>query len=84
MRSGRLGRVGDRRDEVSSDVSDNLTEEPERPDESAPDPRLEQALSRLGELDDLDVAEHAGRYDEIHRTLAGALEDAPADEQSDQ
>jgi hypothetical protein len=88
MRSGPLGRVGDRRDEVSSDVGDNLSDDAgEQPDgsaESHPDPRVEQALSAMSELDELDVADHAARYDQIHRALAGALEDAPADEQTDQ
>jgi hypothetical protein len=37
------------------------------------DARVDQALRRLGELDDLPLTEHAGVFEHIHGELTGAL-----------
>lgn len=42
------------------------------------DPRVDEALERLRELDDVATAEHAPVYEEIHRTLQDALAEATA------
>jgi hypothetical protein len=43
-------------------------------DDSAGDKRVEQALRRLGDLDDTDVSAHAAVYDDISRSLAAVLD----------
>jgi hypothetical protein len=40
---------------------------------STGDPRVDAALTRLDELDRLDVTEHAGVVDDIHRALQDTL-----------
>jgi hypothetical protein len=61
------------------------------PDQGAPspddagfgDPRVDDAVSRLQELTERPVGEHADVYDDIHRRLRAAMEEAdaePADE----
>ena len=40
---------------------------------STGDPRVDAALTRLGELDRLNVTEHAGVVEEIHRALQDTL-----------
>jgi len=44
------------------------------------DPRVDHALAQLPEVDDVDIAQHGATYDEIHRTLAAVLDEAPLDE----
>lgn len=50
---------------------------PEVPDASptAADPRVEDALSRLAEIDSLPLTEQVEVYADIHRRLAGVLAD---------
>jgi hypothetical protein len=47
------------------------------PDASTPsaDPRVDDALSRLAEIDALPLSEQVGVYADIHRRLAGVLAD---------
>ena len=40
---------------------------------STGDPRVDQALGRLGELADLPLPEHAAVFEHIHAELTGAL-----------
>ena len=42
------------------------------------DPRVDDALARLGELPDLPVAEHLSVYEDVHRRLHDALADLDA------
>jgi hypothetical protein len=44
------------------------------------DSRVDEALERLAELDNVDVVHHGARYDDIHATLAAALDDDPVDD----
>ena len=37
------------------------------------DPRVDDALRRLADLADLDVAEHPARYDTVHEVLRDVL-----------
>jgi hypothetical protein len=39
------------------------------------DPRVDSALTRLGDLDELPVSEHVPVYDEVNRLLQDALAD---------
>ncbi len=54
--------------------------QPAAPPAALADPRVDHALEGLAELDDIDVSHHAVRYDDIHRSLTSALEDADVDE----
>ena len=38
-------------------------------------PGLEDALQRLDALDDVDIEQHPGEFEEIHRALRAALSD---------
>lgn len=42
---------------------------------SSPDPRVDDALSRLAEIEALPLAEQVQVYTDIHRRLAGVLAD---------
>jgi hypothetical protein len=42
------------------------------------DPRVDDALARLGELPELPVAEHLSVYEDVHRRLHDALADLDA------
>ncbi len=45
------------------------------PTPSSADPRVDDALSRLAEIDDLPLTEQVEVYADIHRRLAGVLAD---------
>jgi hypothetical protein len=51
-------------------------------DSSAPtgNQRVDDAVATLSELDALEVTDHPARYEEIHRSLARALDEAPAEQ----
>lgn len=56
-----------------------MTEQPTGADEthwSTGDPQVDDAISRLGELDKRDLNEHADVLDTIHSDLADVLDDA--------
>jgi hypothetical protein len=62
-----------------------MTEEPQaEPEAETPwstgDERVDQAVSRLDDLDERDVDEHADVYDTIHGDLADVLDDADSAE----
>jgi hypothetical protein len=42
-------------------------------DQDAADPRVNEALEKLEELDGMPTAEHPDLYEEVHRRLHGAL-----------
>jgi hypothetical protein len=42
------------------------------------DERVDRALDRLADLDSADVSAHAPIYDDVQRSLAAVLDDAPA------
>lgn len=44
---------------------------------SPPDRSVDDAVNRLGELDSTDVSEHPAIYEDIHRSLASALDETP-------
>jgi hypothetical protein len=44
---------------------------------SLPDVSVDAAVNRLGELDSTDVSEHPAIYEDIHRSLASALDATP-------
>ena len=81
-------RDGPHSDESSPDDIDSLTGEaaetlpaevPERTVDAAwftGDPRVDDAVARLADLDDRDLDEHADVYDTIHSDLADVLDDA--------
>ncbi len=62
--------------DAAPDPAPDRPEEPE-PAESAAtaDPRVDDALSRLGELDALPLTEQVEVYTDIHRRLAAVLSD---------
>ncbi len=43
---------------------------------AAAHPDLEDALNRLDALEDIDLDQHPGEFDAVHRALRDALEDA--------
>lgn len=45
-----------------------------------PDPRVELAIERMGELADRPPAEHVAVYDDVHRTLQEVLAQAAEDD----
>ena len=53
------------------------TAQPAEPAQAAPsaDPRVDDALSRLAEIDALPLTEQVEVYADIHRRLAGVLAD---------
>jgi hypothetical protein len=62
-----------------------MTEEPQaEPEAETPwstgDERVDQAVSRLDDLDEHEVDEHADVYDTIHGDLADVLDDADSAE----
>jgi hypothetical protein len=62
-----------------------MTEEPQAEPEvetpwSTGDERVDEAVSRLDDLDQRDVDEHADVYDTIHGDLADVLDDADSAE----
>ena len=46
---------------------------------SNPDARVDAAVARLDELNELPVADHAEVYADIHDRISGALSDVHAD-----
>jgi len=50
--------------------------------ESTGDGRVDTALARLGQLDDLDLDEHAQVFDEISASLQDVLDEDPLDRSS--
>lgn len=46
-------------------------------------PGLEEALSRLDALDDVDLEQHPAEFDAIHRALRAALADAGQEQAPD-
>jgi hypothetical protein len=44
---------------------------------SPPDESVDAAVNRLGELDSTDVSQHPAIYEDIHRSLASALDATP-------
>jgi len=65
-------------DHAQDPVSDAISEPGETDDAvRAPDDPVHDAVDRLGELDSTDVSEHPAIYEDIHRSLASALDDTP-------
>jgi hypothetical protein len=65
-------------DVPASTESDVPVEQPgasEAPTPASTDPRVDDALSRLAEIDGLPLAEQVQVYTDIHRRLAGVLAD---------
>lgn len=48
---------------------------PSEPAPASPDPRVDDALSRLAEVDSLPLTEQVEVFTDIHRRLAGVLAD---------
>jgi hypothetical protein len=48
---------------------------PSEPEPASPDPRVDDALSRLAEVDSLPLTEQVEVFTDIHRRLAGVLAD---------
>ena len=65
-------------DHAQDPVADAISEPVETDDAvRAPDDPVHDAVDRLGELDSTDVSEHPAIYEDIHRSLASALDDTP-------
>jgi hypothetical protein len=60
--------------EASSGDAGHSGSSPE-PASATPDPRVDDAVSRLAEVDALPLAEQVEVYSDIHRRLAGVLAD---------
>jgi hypothetical protein len=55
-------------------VTDGHDAQPvEQPGDGTGDARVDAALARLEDLDELPVAEHVEQFDAVHRTLQDAL-----------
>jgi hypothetical protein len=58
-----------------ADRASQPSEEPVASGSTTADPRVDDALSRLSELDALPLSEQVEVYTDIHRRLAGVLSD---------
>jgi hypothetical protein len=63
--------------EPEGDLAEPTTESVERP--STGHPRIDEALSRLDGLDDLEITQHPDEFDAIHRVLRESLASAGRD-----
>jgi hypothetical protein len=59
--------------EVAEDSAPADSEEAEETLQATGEPRVDAALGRLGELDELPVSEHPGVYERIHERLVDVL-----------
>ncbi len=62
-------------DTVAAATPSTPTPTPSTPTSSTADPRVDDALSRLAEMDALPLTEQVEVYADIHRRLAGVLAD---------
>jgi hypothetical protein len=59
--------------EVAEDSAPADSEEAEETPQATGDPRVDAAIGRLGELDELPVSDHPGVYERIHERLVDVL-----------
>jgi hypothetical protein len=58
---------------VEEDIEDDAVPARDEPVEATGEPRVDEALRRLGELGDLPVAEHPPVFERVHASLVDVL-----------